>query len=76
MLHELMELHLEMVRRAVAGIINQVNGPGSGHDVDGGSKYQESRANDYTDEVVVEMEPQQVNVFRVHLGGLDNDDGH
>lgn len=65
-----------MLRGLVTGVVDQVNGSRAGHNVDGGSKNKESRANDDADEVVLEVEPQLVNFLRVHLRSLDDDDGH
>lgn len=57
----------------IAGVINEVDRSGAGHDVNGGSKNDDSGDNNDTYEVVLEMEPELVEV---HLGSLDDSDRH
>lgn len=74
--HELVEFDAEVGRGTVAGEVDEVNGSGSGHDVYGGSEYEEGAADDDADEVVLEVEPEMVEILRVHLCCLNNDYGH
>lgn len=46
-----------MIRGLVAGEINQVNGSGSGHNVNGGSEDENCRENDDAEEIVLEVKP-------------------
>lgn len=61
--------------REVAGEVHEVDGSGSGHDVNGGSENQESGAGDDGDEVVLEVEPEAAKVVGVGLRSLDKNDG-
>ena len=62
--------------RAVTGVVDEVNGSRASHDVDGGSENEKSRANDDTDEIVLEVKPKLMNVIWVFLGCLDDDQRH
>lgn len=65
-----------MRRGSVEGIIHEVNGSRACHDVNCGSENEDCGAGDDADEVVLKVEPKVVKVLRVHLRGLDDDDGH
>ena len=69
--HEGMGRSLEMIRRFVTRVIHEVNGFGSGHDVNGQTENQESRANDDANKVVLEVKPKLPNVVEFHLRGFD-----
>lgn len=76
MFHELMEPDLEVGRGAVTGVVDEINGSRASHDVDGRSENEKSRANDDTDEIVLEMKPKLMNVIWIFLGSLDDDERH
>ncbi|PON57858.1 hypothetical protein PanWU01x14_170710 [Parasponia andersonii] len=76
MLHELLEFDLQMVRRTVTGEVHKINGSGSCHNVNRGSEDDNGGADNDTDEIVFELEPELVDVVGVHLGGLNDNDRH
>lgn len=65
-----------MGRWTIAGIVHEVNGSRAGHDVNGGSESNNSRADYDTNQIVLEVEPELVNVLWVHLRGFDDNDPH
>jgi hypothetical protein len=75
-LHEPVELYLEMRGRKIAGVVDEVDGSRAGHDVDGRSGNENGGEDDDADEIVLEVEPELVNVVRVELGGLDDNDSY
>lgn len=60
-----------MIGRAVTRIVHEINGSGPGHDVNGQTEDQESRADHDAHEIVLEVEPELANIVKVHLRGLD-----
>lgn len=76
MFHKLLVANLEVGRGAVTGVVDEVDGSRTSHDVDSGSENEKSGANDDTDEIVLEVKPKLMNVIRVFLGGLHDDEGH
>ncbi|KAH0865977.1 hypothetical protein HID58_083188 [Brassica napus] len=67
--HEARDGNLEAVRREVTGEVHQVNGPGPGHYVDD----KDGGAGDDADEIVLEMDPELAEIFRVGLRRFDGD---
>lgn len=70
-LHETVVGSLEVIGRAIASVIDQINGSGSGHDVNGQTEDEDGGADDDADEIVLEVKPELLNVVKVHLGGFD-----
>ncbi|KAM1097080.1 hypothetical protein ACFX19_014778 [Malus domestica] len=54
-LHEALVRCLEVIGRAVAGVIDQVDGSGSGHDVDRQPEDEDGGADDDGDEIVLRL---------------------
>lgn len=76
MLHELVVTDLEVGRRPVTGVIDEVDGARASGDVDSGAENKEGRTDDDGDEIVLEVEPEVAEIVGVHLGSLDDDHGH
>lgn len=78
MVDEHRDRDFEGVGWAVAGVVHEVNGFGSGQDVECGSEDEERGARDDVDEVVLEIGPEAAEVVgRVGARGLDDDgDGY
>lgn len=60
-----------MIRSTITCIVNQINGSGPGHYVDGKTEYEKNGADDDADEIVVKVEVQLVEIVEIHLGSLD-----
>lgn len=60
----------------VTRVVNEVNGSGSGHEVTSGSKNKDRRADDDTNEIVLKVKPERINVIVIHLRSLDYNDRH
>lgn len=67
MLNEFGKLNSEIGRWFVTREIDEVNGSGSGHDVNGGSENENSGTCDDANEIVFEVEPELVDFVWVHL---------
>jgi len=73
---ELLEVDGEVVGGTVAGEVEEVDGCGSGHDVEGGSQGEDGGYSDDAEEVVLEVGPELLNLLRLHLRSLYEDYGH
>lgn len=75
MFHELGVFDGEMRGGTVAGVVEEVDGSRAGDEEEGGAGDDEGGADDDADEVILEVEPEGVEVLEVHLRGMDDDDG-
>lgn len=76
MLHELAEGGAERIWRTVAGVVDKVDGARAGHAINSGTKYEEGRANNYADKIVLQTVPELVEVIAAGAARLDDYDDH
>lgn len=70
MLHKLLEAGSKTVRRAVAGVVDQIDGAGPGHVMNCGAKDENDGADEHAHNVVLQIVPELSKIVGTGVAGL------